>query len=524
MTNETDVQAQMPANQVSSNQQPSHEMSLDEASAHEVLGQSVVASKAHAELAETETAGITRVAALEKQFALMQSLSREAPMTDWQQRLGHLDALERMLSAYKDRFAEAVDADFGHRSVHETQFAEMFPCFQGIKHAKKHGKGWMKTRRVGISALFMPAHNEIQPQPLGVVGVIVPWNYPLYLSIGPMIDALTAGNRLLIKMSEAAPRFAQVFANAVAEYFDPDVVSVALGEVEMAERFSQLPFDHLLYTGSTAVGRKVMAAAAPNLTPVTLELGGKSPVIVLDDANLENTVNRIMMGKLINAGQTCIAPDYVLLKKSLHDEFIQLATQWVAEHYPNLPSNEDYSRIINARQFQRLQGYLDELRVSNTAMSELINHTAEAQTRLLPPVIVSDPPLDSGIMTEEIFGPLLPLVSVDNLDEAIQFVNDRERPLALYVFGHNSREIDKVRKLTVSGGVCVNETLLHVAQHELPFGGVGPSGMGAYHGQAGFERFSHMKPVFVQSKLNGAGLLLPPYGDFMNKAMSWLLK
>ncbi|WP_256713832.1 coniferyl aldehyde dehydrogenase [Psychrobacter sp. Cmf 22.2] len=452
----------------------------------------------------------------------MQTLSRHQPITDWATRESQLDNLEALLSDNQKNLARAISADFGHRSESETQFAELFPSFTGISHAKKHGKAWMKTRRVSISALYMPAHNEIQPQPLGVVGIMVPWNYPLYLAIGPMIDALTAGNRVMIKMSEAAPKFAEAFAKAVAHYFSPDMVCVVLGEVDIAEAFSKLPFDHLLYTGSTAVGKKVMAAAAPNLTPVTLELGGKSPVIVLDDVNLENAVNRVMMGKTLNAGQTCIAPDYVLIQRQYHERFISLAKEWMQKHYPNIGNNQDYSHIINDDQFKRVAGYLQKL--PEDRVQPLTDVEASLETRLMPPVVVTDPETDSDVMQEEIFAPILPLMDYETLDDAIRFINERPRPLALYVFGNNERDVEKVRTHTVSGGVCINEVILHVAQHDMPFGGVGHSGMGAYHGKAGFERLSHMKPVFVQSKLNGMNLLLPPYGELFKKGMALLLK
>lgn len=459
---------------------------------------------------------------MKAQFSHMQTLSRTQPINDWGTRETQLDNLEVMLSDNQTSFAKAISADFGYRSESETQFAELFPSFTGISHAKKHGKKWMKARRVSISALYMPAHNEIQPQPLGMVGIIVPWNYPLYLAIGPMIDALTAGNRVMIKMSEAAPQFAQAFANAVARYFSPDMVCVVLGEVDIAAAFSELPFDHLLYTGSTAVGKKIMAAAAPNLTPVTLELGGKSPVIVLDDANLETVVNRVMMGKTLNAGQTCIAPDYVLVQRQHHEQFVSLAKEWMKKHYPNIENNPDYSRIINGEQFKRVQGYLDAL--SADEIHALTDAEVNIETRLLPPVIVSDPAADSDVMQEEIFAPILPLIHYETLDDAIHFVNSRPRPLALYVFGDSQNGLEKVRNNTVSGGLCVNEVIVHVAQHDLPFGGVGDSGTGSYHGKAGFERLSHMKPIFVQNKLNGMNLLLPPYGGLFKKAMAVFLK
>lgn len=459
---------------------------------------------------------------MKAQFARLQMLSRTQPINDWGTRTTQLDNLEVMLSDNQESFAKAISADFGYRSQSETQFAELFPSFTGISHAKKHGKKWMQAHRAPISALYMPAHNEIQPQPLGVVGIMVPWNYPLFLAIGPMIDALTAGNRIMVKMSEAAPQFAQTFADAIARYFSPDMICVVLGEVEIAAAFSELPFDHLLYTGSTAVGKKVMAAAAPNLTPVTLELGGKSPVIVLDDANLESVVNRVMMGKTLNAGQTCIAPDYVLIQRQYHDQFIQLAKEWMTKHYPNIEENPDYSRIINGEQFKRVNGYLDAL--TGGEVHALTGAEPNIETRLMPPVIVSEPAPDSDLMQNEIFAPILPLMHYETLDDAIYFVNSRPRPLALYVFSDNYSSIENVRNNTVSGGLCINEVLIHVAQHDLPFGGVGDSGTGAYHGKAGFERLSHMKPVFVQTKLNGLNLLLPPYGGLFKKAMALFLK
>lgn len=477
---------------------------------------------AHTHEATESLSTVKTIADMQAQFARLQKLSRAQPINDWATRENQLDNLEVMLSDNQERLAKAISADFGYRSESETQFAELFPSFTGISHARKNGKKWMKPQRVSISALYMPAHNEIQPQPLGVVGIMVPWNYPLFLAVGPMIDALVAGNRIMIKMSEAAPQFAKTFAETISRYFSPDMVCVVLGEVEIAEAFSQLPFDHLLYTGSTAVGKKVMAAAAPNLTPVTLELGGKSPVIVLEGANLENAVNRVMMGKTLNAGQTCIAPDYVLIQRQYHEAFTQLAKEWMEKHYPNIDGNPDYSHIINGEQFKRVKGYLNGL--AGEKVYPLTQVDANSESRLMPPVIIREPAADSEVMQNEIFAPILPLMHYVTLDDAITFINERPRPLALYVFGDNSSEIDQVRSNTVSGGLCINEVIMHVAQHDLPFGGVGHSGTGAYHGKAGFERFSHMKPVFVQSKLNGLNILLPPYGGLFKKAMAVFLK
>lgn len=465
---------------------------------------------------------ITNKEQLQTQFATLQALSRTQPILDWTTRKSQLDTLEKLLSENKYKLTQAINADFGQRSEGETKFAELFSSFTSISHAKKHGKSWMKTRKAPISAVYLPARNEIEPQPLGVVGVMVPWNYPLYLAIGPMIDALTAGNRVMVKMSEAAPQFAQAFAEAVSQYFLADMVSVVVGDVDIAVAFSQLPFDHLIYTGSTEVGKKIMAAAAPNLTPVTLELGGKSPVIVLEEADLESAVNRIMTGKTLNAGQTCIAPDYVLINRKHHAQFIALAKQWMRKHYPSITTNKDYTHIINNAQFNRVRKYLDKIPEEN------IHHTTDVQpdidSRLMPPVIVTEPAADSELMQNEIFAPILPLIHYSELDEAITFINERPRTLTLYVFGDSDEDIKYIRAYTVSGGVCVNEIVLHALQHELPFGGVGHSGMGSYHGKIGFERFSHMKPVLIQPKMNAMNLLQPPYGIVFNKFMSMFIK
>ncbi|MEK6219046.1 coniferyl aldehyde dehydrogenase [Psychrobacter sp.] len=465
---------------------------------------------------------ITNREQLQTQFSTLQTLSRTKPILDWPTRKSQLDTLELLLSENKEKLTQAINADFGQRSEGETKFAELFSSFTGISHAKKHGKSWMKTRKAPVSAVYLPARNEIEPQPLGVVGIMVPWNYPLYLAIGPMIDALTAGNRVMVKMSEAAPQFAQAFAEAMSQYFSADMVSVVVGDIDIAVAFSQLPFDHLIYTGSTEVGKKIMAAAAPNLTPVTLELGGKSPVVVLEDANLERAVNRIMTGKTLNAGQTCIAPDYVLIDRKHHAQFVTLAKQWMRKHYPNIMTNEDYTHIIDNVQFNRVQGYLAKISEDN------IHHTTDVRpdidSRFMPPVIVTEPATDSELMQNEIFAPVLPLIHYSELDEAITFINERPRPLALYVFGESDEDIKRIRSYTVSGGVCVNEIVLHALQHELPFGGVGHSGMGSYHGKSGFERFSHMKPVLVQPKMNAMNLLQPPYGFVFNKFMSMFIK
>lgn len=459
---------------------------------------------------------------LNQQFEVLYRHSRENPMPSWAQRLENLNKLEKLLTDHQKSFIQAICQDFGHRSHQETQIAELFPCFQALKYAKKRGKSWMKVQKSMASIFYFPAHNEKQPQPLGVVGIIVPWNYPLYLSIAPMIDALTAGNRLMVKMSEHAPHFAQAFAQAISSVFTDDTICIITGDVKISQAFCKLPFDHLLYTGSTQVGKKVMSMAADNLTPVTLELGGKSPTIILDDADLEHAVNRTMMGKTLNAGQTCIAPDYVLLHRKHHQKFVQLAKSWVQAHYPDIANNSDYTHLINQQQFSRVQRYLQEQPADK--IYPLSETTANHTTRLMPPVIVLEPDLNSQLMQNELFAPILPIIHIDHHQDAIQFINQRPRPLACYVFGKNKKTIKHIRQHTTSGGMCINQTLMHIAQHDLPFGGIGHSGIGAYHGRTGFERFSHIKPVFVQSKLNGLNLLLPPYGKLVDNMMKWFLR
>ena len=349
----------------------------------------------------------------------------------------------------------------------------------------------MKPERRPTNFWFLPGRSRVMFQPLGVVGIVVPWNYPIYLAIAPAVSALAAGNRVLVKMSEAAPATGEALARLFAEHFDPAVLAVVNGGTEVAREFVALPFDHLLFTGSTEVGRQVMRAAAANLTPVTLELGGKSPAIVGRDIAIAEAADRILFGKCLNAGQTCIAPDYALVPEERIAEFAAAARATVASLYPTLRDNPDYTAIINVRHRERLCGYLDEAR-SKGARVEEINPAGEdfSGSPKLAPHLVLGPADSMRVMREEIFGPILPLKGYRTLDEAIAYVNARPRPLALYVFDHERAVIDRVLAETVSGGVTVNETILHIAQEELPFGGVGPSGMGEYHGRAGFETFS----------------------------------
>ncbi len=454
----------------------------------------------------------------------LRTAQRAQPMPDWTTRAARLRTLDTMLSDNRDRIVEAIHADFGCRPREETELLEFFPSLSAIRHALAKGRRWMKPRRRLAGLAFLPGRTELRPQPLGVIGIIVPWNYPLYLAAGPLIDALVAGNRAMVKMSEFTPHFSALFAELAAKYFRPDEVAVITGDADVAQAFSALPFDHLLFTGSTAVGHHVMRAAAANLTPVTLELGGKSPAIIGPGARLEHAVERIMLGKLLNAGQTCIAPDYVLLPRAQVPEFIKLAKHAVSQLYPQLQQNTQYASIISDRQYQRLVGLRDSALAAGAKVHPLGDATEDAGRRLLPPQLVSDVSDDMPVMQQEIFGPLLPLLPYDSLDEAISYVAARPHPLSLYLFENDRTLIDQVLAQTIAGGVSINDTLYHIVQHNLPFGGVGASGMGGYHGEAGFRTFSHMKPVFRQARFNGVGLLNPPYGKRFRKMVNLLLK
>jgi coniferyl-aldehyde dehydrogenase len=449
---------------------------------------------------------------------------RAEPCPDWPTRRDRLRRLSQMLLDQRGRIKEAISADFGHRSHHETDLLEVFPSLEGLRHAMRHGRGWMRERKAGVSLWFRPASASVLPQPVGVVGIIVPWNYPLFLLVGPLTSALAAGNRAMVKLSEFTPRFAALMAELLPQALGADVVQVVQGGPEVAAAFSSLPFGHLLFTGSTAVGKQVMGAAAEHLVPVTLELGGKSPALITaetcgDDARFENAVRRIVVGKALNAGQTCIAPDYVLLPRAAMDRFTVLARAIAGEQYPQGAASPDYTGIASSKHLQRLQGLVDEA-VSLGAQATAVMAPAPAGQRKLPLTLLAPCPAEALAMRTEIFGPVLPLVACETLDEAIAFVNDRPHPLALYLFDDSGSRQRRVLSETLAGGVSVNETLLHIAQDELPFGGAGASGMGHYHGRYGFDAMSKLKPVFRQSRLNGMRLLSPPYG----KVVGWMLR
>jgi coniferyl-aldehyde dehydrogenase len=449
----------------------------------------------------------------------------QSPARGRDARLASLATLETLLRDNADALCAAVDRDFGGRSPAETRMLELFPAIEAIRHARRHLRSWMRPRRARTNFWFLPGRSRVMMQPLGVVGIVVPWNYPIYLAVGPLVSALAAGNRALVKMSEVAPATGDLLQRLVAACFSPDVVAIVNGGPEVAREFASLPFDHLLFTGSTAVGREVMRAAAANLTPVTLELGGKSPAIVGRGIAIDEAAARILFGKCLNAGQTCIAPDYVLLPEERVEAFVAAARDAVARMYPKLRDSSDYTAIVNARHRERLSGWLAEAASRGAKLVEL-NPAGEALDRSpkIAPTLVLGAPDDTKLMREEIFGPILPIVPYRALDDAIAYVNARARPLALYVFDHDPAAVDRVLAETLSGGACVNETLLQVGQDDLPFGGVGPSGMGEYHGRAGFDTFSKRKAVFRQSRLNGLKLFRPPYGPRFEALMRFLVR
>lgn len=443
----------------------------------------------------------------------MRRAHRAEPFADAGTRQRHLDALGEALLSRREAFADAVCADFGNRSRHETLLAEVWVTVNGIRHARANVQRWMEPQRREVPWPFLPARAEVIPQPLGVVGIISPWNYPVQLALAPLTGALAAGDRAMIKPSEHTPATSELLRSLVRETFAEDHVAVLPGDARFAESFSSLPFDHLIFTGSTRVGRKVMRAAAENLTPVTLELGGKSPAIIGRDANTRHAAAKVMLGKLVNAGQTCVAPDYALVPRDALQDFVRAAKDAVTAMYPTLRDNRDYTSIINGAHLARLRSYLDDARDKGAELIPLSAGEEElAGSQKLTPTVVLGADDRMTVMQEEIFGPILPVLPYDSLDDAIGFVNDRERPLALYYFGHDPAEVARVLEGTVSGGACVNETLLHVGVDDLPFGGVGPSGVGHYHGREGFEALSKMKPVFHQSRVNGSALLRPPFG------------
>lgn len=458
-------------------------------------------------------------------FELQRSAFRRgAP--DYLQRLNSLKLLENAVIDRQSEIVAAVGDDFGGRARQETLLLELAPLVDSIRHARRHLSKWMKPRRVQTSLHFFPARSRIIYQPLGVIGIMGAWNYPAFLTLSPLVDAIAAGNHAMLKPSELAPRTAELLRKIIAAIFAEEFVAVVTGDSQVAAQFASLPFDHLIFTGSARVGKLIMRAASENLTPVTLELGGKSPVIVHQEFPLQTAVERILTGKLYNAGQTCLAPDYVFVHESQRDAFVQLAREVVQRLYPRWADNADYTRIINASHYERLTHYVTDAEAKGALVVSLGGNTegCDSQSRVFPAVAVLDVNDAALVMQEEIFGPILPVLTYKTMDEALKYVNERPHPLALYYFDNDGRRVDEVLRSTISGGVTINDVIYHVAQNNLPFGGVGPSGMGSYHGRTGFDTFSLKKAVFQQSSFSTLRFLRPPYGTLSERVIRFLLR
>ena len=447
------------------------------------------------------------------------------PLPSVEERKADVLKLSAFVRDHRDALVAAINADYGHRSRHETLFAEIFPVRDGAAHAVKHLKTWMKPQRRGVDwRNFMGARNRVIPQPLGVVGVIVPWNFPINLSFSALISIFAAGNRAMVKMSENSRHLCQLLMQKIPLYFPPEKLAFFDETGGVGVAFSQLKFDHLMFTGSGTTGRAVMAAAAQNLCPVTLELGGKSPALICPDFPLRKAVERLLFVKCFNAGQICTTVDHVYVPFDRVDEFVALSKEVVQTRYPGLES-PDFTAIIDDAAFARLIRSLDEAEAEGAQLIPLIpGQKWDATTRKIAPLLVLNAPPTCALMTREIFGPILPVVPYTSLDDPIHAINSGPRPLAFYPMSNDKHCIDELLTRVMSGGVTVNDALFHVGQHDLPFGGVGESGMGHYHGYEGFVTFSKMRPVFYQARFSAIRFLWPPYGAFANKYLNFLTK
>lgn len=444
------------------------------------------------------------------------------------------DWIDRCISSlikYQNDIADAISDDFGHRSKESSLLSDVAGSITSLKLAKENINKWARPekRKVSPSILgFLGAKLRVEYQPLGTVGVISPWNFPVTLTFGPLGSIFAAGNRAMIKPSEFTPKTSELMKKMFAEQFSEDEVAIFSGGPEVGEAFSSLPFDHLLFTGATSIAKHVMRAASENLVPVTLELGGKSPVIVSKNSNFEVSVNRIMAGKTLNAGQICLAPDYVFIPEEKKDSFVSQSKKIVTKMYPKIKDNPDYTSVINERHYDRLKGYISEAKDKGIEVVEINPNNEDFKQQpnhKIPPTLIINPDEDLLVMKEEIFGPILPIKTYSNISETINYINSKDRPLGLYYFGQDKKEMDKILKNTTSGGVTINDVVFHVAQDNAPFGGVGPSGTGSYHGIEGFKNFSHAKTVYSQTKFDTLiDIFRPPYGSKAKNALKMQIK
>ena len=461
---------------------------------------------------------------------LQKSLNIKEGAPDLELRKDRLDRVIAMVGKYDKHIVKAVNEDFGNRDPVMSATTEVASVIGPMEHAKKNLRKWMKTEKrkaaiapLGSALSLLGAKAEVRYQPKGVVGAISPWNFPMNLALAPLAGILSAGNRVMHKPSELTPATSDLLKEMIEEYFDEAEMAVFVGDAEVGAAFSGLAFDHMIFTGGTSIAKHVMKAASENLVPLTLELGGKSPVIVGKNAKIKDTAQRVMQGKTMNAGQICLAPDYALVPEEKVEEFVKASVEVTSEMYPDMKDNDDFTSIINQRHFDRIQGYIEDAKEKGAEVVE-INPSNEDFNQQphhkIPPTIVLNPSDDMKIMQEEIFGPVLPVKTYKEVNEPVNYINSKDRPLGLYYFGEDNTEKEFVLENTTSGGVTVNDVISHIQMEDLPFGGVGPSGMGSYHGYDGFKEFSHAKAVYKQSKLNLMKLagLVPPYKKKEDKA------
>ena len=455
---------------------------------------------------------------------------REGPLSV-ETRKEWIDRCIALLIKYQNEIAEAISEDFGHRSTESSLLADVAGSIGSLKSAKENIKKWVKPekRKVTPSILgLLGAKLRLEYQPLGTVGVISPWNFPVTLTFGPLGSIFAAGNRAMIKPSEFTPKTSELMKKMFEEAFSEEEVAVFTGGPDLGEAFSSLPFDHLLFTGATSIAKHVMRAASENLVPVTLELGGKSPVIISKKSNFDVSVNRVMAGKTMNAGQICLAPDYVFIPKDKKEEFISQSKKVITDMYPSLKDNPDYTSVINQRHYDRLQGYVEEAKEKGFEVIEINPSNEDFSQQAyhkIPPTLIVDPDDSLSVMKEEIFGPILSVKTYDSIKDTVDYINSKDRPLGLYYFGDDKEEMQNVLENTTSGGVTINDVVFHVGQDNAPFGGVGPSGTGSYHGVEGFKNFSHTKTIYTQSKFDGLfGLFRPPFGSKAKSAIKGQIK
>jgi coniferyl-aldehyde dehydrogenase len=473
-----------------------------------------------------QTAQLRAIDVVENEAQRIFKLQREAylrdPYPSLEERRKRLRALERILLENTDAIVDAIRQDFGHRCAEESKILELFPVVDGIRHTRKKLRQWMRPEHRHVSVLFATGSNRVIPQPKGVVGIVSPWNYPLFLTLSPLVSVLAAGNRAMMKMASNSQHLCRLLQEKFNDVYPEDTVAILPGV--RAGDFSTLPFDHMIFTGSAETGRTVMRSAADNLTPVTLELGGKSPTIVCDDFDIDEAASRILYAKFVNAGQTCLAPDYVFLPEAARDRFVAAAERIMPERYPD-PNDGSYTSVIDDKSYRRLRMTLDDAAAKGATLVPLVpNASFNDALRIIPPHLVLDVTDDMMIMQEEIFGPLFPVMTYQSLDAVIDYVTTRDRPLGFYVFTNDRAREEKLLYSTISGGVTINNCIIHIAQHDLPFGGIGASGMGQYHGHEGFVEFSKMRPVFRNPRVSLLSLFYPPYTGRQNSLIDLLLK